>query len=124
MSKNNFKNRLKIDDHPIDCDICGMPCWASEAIILEKETGRGGMVVCPVDRDVIDYGIVPYKILPEEPIQLVRTANYQNNPSAVPTMYTGIDFSIDDPMNTSPSQLTGWENQLEEWDEWDTPWGE
>lgn len=62
----------RLGDWVIFCDICGQKCYASEATKLTTYTGRGGLIVCPHDVDVIDYGIVPYKTPTERNIPWTR----------------------------------------------------
>jgi len=62
MAKHYFSGRL---GPYLFCDICGQPCYISESRKLSRDTGRGGLIVCPNDRDVIDASTIPYK-LPEE----------------------------------------------------------
>ncbi len=54
------------------CDICGQKCFAHEMIKLDINTGRGGLIVCKYDADVIDYGLIPYSIPIEKPIPWAR----------------------------------------------------
>lgn len=61
----------------IYCDICGQPCYAFEAKLLSAETGRGGLLVCPNDRDKIDFGLMDYTIPVERHIPVSRI-NHQN----------------------------------------------
>lgn len=126
-NKNNFHNRYKLGDYTIECDICGMKMWASQAVKLPKETGKGGMIVCPNDRDSIDWGLIPYKILPEESPRTVRDRNYAANPEDVPQLVPNIDLSIDDPFNTTPQDLatreSTWDHQtFLTWENWLIRW--
>lgn len=52
----------KMGDWYVFCDICGQRWLASETTILSTYTGRGNLIVCPHDADVIDYGLIPYKM--------------------------------------------------------------
>lgn len=54
------------------CDICGQACYVFEATKLAANTGRGGLYVCPSDKDNIDFGLVPYTITSEHPVPYVR----------------------------------------------------
>lgn len=58
--------------HYLFCDICGKPCYDFEATKLHQYTGRGGLIVCPLDADVIDFGLVPYVVPPEKSVKWVR----------------------------------------------------
>lgn len=128
MAKNNYKPRRKLGDYVIPCDICGMNCWASQAMVLPPETGRGGLIVCPTDRDAIDYGLIPYVVEPEKPVPISRSNNYTSNPEDVPNDRNPLDISIWNPMNTTGTQAQTigktWD-QLNDvtWDNWDLPWG-
>lgn len=129
MSKNHFKSRKKVGDYELFCDICAMRFWASEAYILPSETGRGGLVVCPVDRDKIDYGLIPYTVGPDESPSLTRSNHYADNPENVPTPLHLIDITIIDPMliddpSTYITVLETWENLGDQtWEKWALPWG-
>lgn len=65
---NNYKDKKRVGDYQIFCDQCGMCCWASDSQELSKETGKGGLRVCPNCVDAVDYGLIPYKIGAEKPI--------------------------------------------------------
>lgn len=54
------------------CDICGQPCYISESMTLSRYTGRGGLIVCPNDRDKIDPSTMPYKLPAEAVIPWAR----------------------------------------------------
>lgn len=91
---NNFKHRIKKGDYPIDCDICGATCWFSQSTVLDKNTGKGGLRVCPDDKDATDYGLVPYKVRPERPVPDVR--QHQTDTT---TTDTAPDFTTFDPLS-------------------------
>jgi len=96
MSKNTYTDRVKIGDYKVQCHICGMTCWYSDASFLDVSTGRGGLLVCPVDKDKIVYGLIPYKLSPEKPIP------YANYDSSVPANLVDIiDLQTTDPMSIS-----------------------
>ena len=67
---------------------------------LTTYTGKGGLLVCQDDADVIDYGLVPYKVPAETPITDTSTNHYASNPEDVPTG--------DAPFNTANKNPTGW----------------
>ena len=93
-----FKNRRKKNDYPIDCDLCGATCWFSESTVLSKETGKGGLRVCPDDRDTVDYGLVPYKVRPEKNVPDVRKHQEDiTSGSTVPDFTTFNPMSGDKP---------------------------
>jgi len=123
MKKHNLNKYSKSHhgDYIIMCDICGMPCWASQATRLDTYTGRGGLMVCPRDKDPIDYGLVPYKVPPEKSPPVVRTNDYMNT-TITDQSAPLTDYNTDNPLNTTP-QLT-WENlNNQTWGEWNLPWG-
>lgn len=61
----------------IFCDMCGQAVYAHEARRLSSETGRGGLIVCPNDADAIDYGLIPYIVTTEQPLEWTRI-NHRN----------------------------------------------
>lgn len=61
----------------IYCDICGQPCYISEATKLSQYTGRPGLLVCPRDADKIDFGLIPYTPTTEKSPKWVKV-NHQN----------------------------------------------
>jgi len=65
------------------CDICGQAFYEHEGTKLEKETGRGGLIVCPNDRDAIDYGLIPYKVSIERSVSWARV-NHLNVTNSAP----------------------------------------
>ena len=77
MNKNNYVNYLKDDDYPRDCDECGMTAWFSAMTILDKDTSKGGLVVCPNCVFTTDWGALPYTIGPEESVK--NSSNYQQS---------------------------------------------
>lgn len=96
----------RLSDWIIHCDICGKPTWYSDSVTLEPETGKGGLLVCPDDRDIIDYGLVPYEIPTESQVTTTRIDNtiYTSTPT---TTYEPFDINAYDPMSISdPSVLT------------------
>lgn len=101
MSKNKYKDKLKIGDYPFWCDTCGTKAWASEATRLDVYTGKGGAFVCRDCVDIVDYGLVPYTVLPETPIPFCRPGDYAGNPNAIPNTIAPdkLDLSTMDPMS-------------------------
>ncbi len=95
MNKNNYHTSKKIGDYTGFCDTCGMPFWASEGTILDTYTGLGGAWVCPTCVDPIDYGLVPFKVLPEEPVRESRATTAPTN-TIDPA---NLDFTTIDPMS-------------------------
>ena len=69
MSTKYFTGRK---GHYIFCDICGQACYDFEATLLKLETGRGGLLVCPKDADIVDFGLIPYTPRTEHPIPWMR----------------------------------------------------
>lgn len=67
----NFKNTKKVGDWVVYCHICGLPCWGSEATKLGKYTGAEGAIVCPNDRDSVNYGLIGYKVPAEKSVPFV-----------------------------------------------------
>lgn len=126
MPKNTFHNKKKIGDYVVSCDICKMKCWASEAVILPKEAGKSaGLLVCPVDRDATDWGIMPFQILPEDNVYVTRTYNYEDNPSAIPQAIPVIDLNVYDPLSGDPVVSMGntnWEDTDVNWEDADFNW--
>jgi hypothetical protein len=92
--KNNYKDQIKVDDYQMFCDQCGMICWASKSQVLDKNTGKGGLRVCPVCVDKIDYGLIPYKIPAEKPIPDSRINQTDTTTGRAP-----VDFSTFDPLS-------------------------
>lgn len=43
-----------------------------EAVKLQANTGRGGLIVCPDDADNIDFGLMPFTPTAEKPIDWTR----------------------------------------------------
>jgi len=74
MSNKYFNGRK---ERYIFCDICGQACYISDAVKLKAETGRGGLMVCPLDADKIDFGLIPYVPTTERAIEWSRV-NHQN----------------------------------------------
>ena len=99
MIKDRF-SPPRVGDYIIFCDICGAKCYASEATTLSTYTGHGGLLVCPLDVDPIDYGIVPYKIPAEQPVPTTRNNHYSSNPSSVPDVHTPFNAETTDPMSS------------------------
>jgi hypothetical protein len=114
--KNRFNNGRR-NDYIIMCDQCGSPCWRSEATLLTKYTGKGGLLVCPKDVDPIDYGIVPYKIRPEQGVPDTRTNNYLDNTNIL-TIYNPItDFNhLENPTRSWNYITNHWESITTLWD--------
>lgn len=69
MSNKYFTGRK---GHYIFCDICGQATYDYEVTRLSSQTGRGGLLVCPRDADVIDHGLIPYAVPVEQSVRLVR----------------------------------------------------
>ncbi len=128
--KNTYTMKKKKGDYIIYCQICGDPCWASQATKLEKETGHGGLIVCPEDVDAIDYGLIPFKIAPEENPKIVTINHYASNPNDVPNSIPPIDLSLINPMNSNDPRTTvslgqTWEELADQtWENWALPWGQ
>lgn len=72
---NKYFNGKK--DHYIFCDICGQACYDFEVTRLSSATGKPGLLVCPNDVDGTDYGLIPYALPNERPVQWARI-NHQN----------------------------------------------
>jgi hypothetical protein len=118
----------RLGDHIIYCDICGMPTWYSESKVLEVYTGKGGLLVCPDDADVIDYGLVPYTIPPESIVETTRI-NETFATSTPETTYPPFNTGELDPMSySSPNDAIipseNWEGQTNlDWDQLNMyPW--
>jgi hypothetical protein len=62
----------RLGDWVIFCDICGAKCFASESYVLEPETGKGGLTVCPSHRDKIAGCFIPYTVNAEKPVPFVK----------------------------------------------------
>lgn len=90
--KNNYTNKVKVGDYIFNCHQCGMPCWYSKTTKLTKETGKGGLRVCQVCVDKVDFGLIPYTIRAERPIP-------EANPNAATPAATGVDYSTFDPLS-------------------------
>lgn len=69
MSNKYFSGR---HGHYIFCDICGQACYTVNAIKLQSQTGRGGLIVCPDDADSIDPGLIPYSLPTEKGVKWAR----------------------------------------------------
>lgn len=122
--KNNYRNKIKINDYVIFCDICAMKCWHSESKILHKYTGHGNAIVCPNCVDSIDYGLVPYKVRPEKSPEITRNNHYASNPQDVPEGRNPVDPSTFNPLAGYLS-YTDWDDITDvTWGTWWTPWGE
>ena len=107
MKHTRYTNKYSsnnLNDWIIHCDICGKPIYHSEATLLPSETGRGGLLVCSNDADMVDYGLVPYDI-PNESVPTetrINTTIYTADPE---TRYTAFDYTAVDPMSYNPEQL-------------------
>lgn len=88
-------NPGRLGDWVLFCDICGQKCYASESTKLSTYTGRGGLIVCPNDRDKIDYGSMPYTIRAESPIPFTRI-NHTNTTNGADV----IDYENTDALGT------------------------
>jgi len=69
MSNKYFSGKL---GRYVFCDICGQAVYADQATKLKAETGRGGLIVCRFDIDVIDHGLIPYVPTTEQPVKWAR----------------------------------------------------
>lgn len=109
-------------DYVFDCNICGQRCWFSQHHILAPETGRGGCVVCPECNDPWDYGIIPYYVRAEQPVQVSRDANHTANPKAIPNDGIFVNYDKFDPTIYTPQQLNAlyqpWNLQTVAWNNW------
>ena len=94
MNKNHYKDQVRVGDYQIYCDQCGMCCWATASTNLSKETGKGGLRVCPNCVDSVDYGLIPYKVKAEAPIPDSRI-----NQRDVTTGRAAVDLSTFDPLS-------------------------
>jgi len=94
MKKNNYKDQARVGDYIIYCQQCAMPCWASVSQTLSKDTGKGGLIVCPTCVDAVDPGLIPYKIGPEK--SLPKTSINQQNITDGSTIP---DFTTFDPLS-------------------------
>lgn len=107
-------------DWIIHCDICGKPTWYSDSTILDSDTGRGGLLVCPDDNDAIDYGLVPYEIPTESTVDTTRINNTINS-NTLESIYPPFNYALYDPMSYSPDQLDLLQDNWEDLDRinWD-----
>lgn len=116
----------RLGDYVIDCDICGQRCWYSESSVLGIYTGRGGLLVCPECKDPIDYGIVPYYVIPERPITNTREANRTASLKSIPQKYKPFLADNMDPAAYSPEQANSYQISWDllsqvTWDNWGVP---
>lgn len=96
MNKNTFNNYLKENDFLVDCDDCGMTCWYhAQSRLLDSNTSKGGLRVCPNCVYAIDWGAIPYTIEPEEAAPDRRTYQQEGETFAPINM----DFSTYDPLS-------------------------
>ncbi len=104
--KNSFREQKRVGDYVLFCDNCGQKLWASQSTVLDKFTGKGGLVVCPVCVDATDYGLVPYKVEPEESVPISRNNHYAANPNDVPNdpLPSALDITLIDPMSINNPQ--------------------
>lgn len=119
-NKLNTWTPAHLGDWIIDCDICGTPCWYSEATLLTVETGEGGCLVCPRDRDAIDPGLIPYKIRGERPVDTTRINNFNdvyNIPGATP--FNSQNNPLGQDIELLPQQ---WQNVISTWETIYTNW--
>lgn len=100
MKNANKYTSDRINDHTINCDICGTVCWYSETRTLEEDTGQGGAIVCKRHRDPVDYGLVPYKIPAEQSVQETRILSNFNDNSGI-TGDTPFDTGANDPLSSN-----------------------
>jgi hypothetical protein len=84
MSNKYFSGRK---GHYIFCDICGQAVYDWDITKLDQKTGRGGLLVCKNDSDIIDYGIVPYQLPIEQSIRFARSDYQQLTFSTPPYDY-------------------------------------
>ena len=127
MTRKHRDYSARLGDYLFSCAICKCPTWASERVVLDKYTGRGGLWVCPDDADVIDYGLVPYKIPAERPVYRSQDLINSNNPEVIPETYPPFDYVDFNPLSTTPQQnamsATSWDKQnLFTWDTWSYVW--
>lgn len=103
MKKNNFKQRKNVGDYVGTCDTCKQYFWASKGTVMGKYTSKEGAWVCPNCVDKIDYGLVPYQVLPEDSVNLARSLNFENDPQNIPNdpLPSALDISEIDPMSIS-----------------------
>ena len=95
---NQFRkqNSLRKGDAVIVCDFCGAPGYASEMVIRDQNTGKGGTIIHKEHTNVIDYMLFPIEI-PEArycPLAKGKQANIANPDPVVP-----IDYTTTDPMS-------------------------
>src|ERR1700733_2002114 len=112
-----FIEGYRLGDWTIYCMTCGSKTWASDSQVLSNETGRGGLRVCPDCVDVIDYGIVPYKIPAEQPIPY---ASYLLPTPIDP--FPSFPYETFNPLSTTPQQLLTPSTGLTTWDVTTTNW--
>jgi hypothetical protein len=94
--KNNYKDRAKVGDYVIFCDICGTKEWFSKSKIQAKYTGSEGAVVC---RDCVDLPsglLMPFRLPPEKTPKIVTHNHYSSNPEDLPDAPT-INFDTSPP---------------------------
>lgn len=123
--RSNRHNAGTFGDNMVTCDICGFPYRSSQMSELSVETGRGGLIVCPNDKDKIDYGLVPYVIPTERIPDVVRTNNLQDTTNIYGKYAPITNYQINNPLGpTDPvvSDLT-WDEISTAWNLWSTPWG-
>lgn len=77
-------NKWKPGDWVVFCDICGQKCYASETTKLANYTGRGGLIVCKNDVDLVDYGLIPYRIPVEKNIPWTRPGDTDTTNAVAP----------------------------------------
>jgi hypothetical protein len=86
----------RLGDFVYFCQQCGTKCWASETVKLGTYTGHGGLRVCSECVDVIDYGIVPYKIPAEKPVPFAFDTTNIGNIGAIYQQYPSWDYEAYD----------------------------
>lgn len=81
MSNKYFSGR---NGHYIFCDICGQACYTWETTKLQSNTGKPGLLVCPNDIDMPDYGLVPYTLPNEQTVRWARNNHTDTTNGASP----------------------------------------
>jgi len=85
MSNKYFTGRK---GHYIFCDICGQATYDWQVTKLDSKTGRGGLLVCPNDVDVIDYGLVPYAVTIAQSVRFARVNHTDLTNGTAPIDYS------------------------------------
>ena len=126
MAKKNyiFVEGYRREDWVCYCAICGNKTWASDITKLANETGRGGLLVCPMCVDSIDYGLIPYYIEAEKAVPFI------NNLLVDPVIDTDVSLiglyeTFDPAAGYTTEDFQTWDKLvLQQWNLWTTtPWG-